>query len=205
MDITLYLSFLAVSFGLIIVPGPNVLVIVSTSVAHGPKRGLLTVAGTSFAMAIQLIVVAVSTAWFVQWITQGLDYLKWLGVAYLLYLGVLHLKAAVRPKTRDVDISSSATFIKGFIVSLTNPKTLLFFGAFLPQFVTATGDYTFQIVLLSLSFLMMAVVLDSGYALLSSKLKVLMSSRNLNVFRNGFSGLLYLGASAWLAVSRHAA
>jgi len=137
MNTTLYLTFLVVSFGLIIVPGPNVLVIVSTSITHGTKRGLQTVAGTSFAMAIQLITVAVGTAWFVQLISNGLYYLKWVGVAYLLYLGLYHLRKVISSKQQETEIAASATFKRGFAVSLTNPKTLLFFSAFLPQFVTS--------------------------------------------------------------------
>lgn len=202
MDITLFLTFLVVSFGLIIVPGPNVLVIVSTSITHGTKRGLQTVAGTSLAMAIQLNVVATGTAWFVQLISDGLYYLKWIGVAYLLYLGLYHLRTALSSTKEEIKITASATFTRGFLVSLTNPKTLLFFSAFLPQFVTAAADYNFQIFLLSLSFLVMAMILDSCYALISSKLTFFVKNRYVNSYQNGFSGLLFLGASAWLAATK---
>jgi len=201
MDITLYLTFLVVSFGLIIVPGPNVLVIVSTSITHGTKRGLQTVAGTSLAMAIQLLVVATSTAWLVQVISNGLQYLKWVGVVYLLYLALYHLKLAFSSGKYEAIDTTSATFRRGFLVSLTNPKTLFFFSAFIPQFVTSAGSYNMQIFLLSLSFLIMAIIMDSCYALLSSKLSVLAKESLLSTFRNGFSGLLYLGACAWLAVT----
>jgi len=204
MDTSLYLAFLLVAFGLIIVPGPNVLVIVSTSITHGKRHGLQTVAGTSLAMAIQLIVVAVSTAWFVQVISDGLQYIKWLGVVYLLYLALLHLKRSFRPEEKETTITSSVTFRRGFLVSLTNPKTLLFFSAFLPQFVTLAGSYEFQIFVLSLSFLLMAILLDSCYALLSARLTLLANKRYLNSFRNGLSGLLYLAVSAWLAAARSA-
>lgn len=82
--------FVLVSLGLIIVPGPNVIVIITTSVVHGRSRGMQTVAGTSAAMIIQLMVAALGTAWFVTAISEGLRWLKWLGVAYLLYLsGIL--------------------------------------------------------------------------------------------------------------------
>ncbi len=201
MDITLYAAFLLVSFGLIIVPGPNVLVIVSTSIAHGKTRGLQTVAGTSLAMAIQLFMVAIGTAWFIRLISNGLYDLKWIGVIYLLYLGLTHLKQVFRTKQQDPDITASATFTRGFLVSLANPKTLLFFSAFLPQFVTDTENYHLQILLLSLSFLVMAMVLDSCYALMSSKLALLIKHRRLRSAQHGLSGLLFLGASAWLAVT----
>jgi len=164
-------------------------------------RGLQTVAGTSLAMAIQLIVVATGTVWFVQLISNGLHHLKWAGVAYLLYLGLHYLKTALYSKNQKTEVTASATFRRGFLVSLTNPKTLLFFGAFLPQFVTPAANYNYQIFLLSFSFLIMAVVLDSCYALLSSNLTLLVNNRCLNLFQNSFSGLLYLGASTWLAAT----
>jgi len=199
MDITLYLSFLAVSFGLIIVPGPNVLVIVSTTIAYGKKRGLQTVAGTSLAMAIQLFMVAAGTAWFVQVISNGLHYLKWIGVVYLLYLGLSHLMKVFSLQKQETELTASATIRRGFLVSLANPKTLLFFSAFLPQFVITTGDYNLQLLLLSSSFLGMAIILDSCYALMSSKLSLLVKNRYLHSSRNGLSGVLFLGASGWLA------
>ena len=199
MDITLYLAFLFVSFGLIIVPGPNVLVIISTSMTHGITRGLQTVAGTSLAMAIQLVVTAMGTTWFVHIISNGLFYLKWIGAVYLVYLGIFRLKAMITLKKEQVNATTSTTFTRGFLVSLTNPKTLLFFSAFLPQFVSKSGNYGLQIFLLSISFLLMAVMLDSCYALLSSKLSLLTKNRYLSTFQNGMSGLLYLIAGIWLA------
>lgn len=202
MDITLYLSFLIISFLVIIVPGPNVLVIVSTSLAHGVRRGLQTVAGTSSAMTLQLLVVGVGTAWFVRLVADGLYYLKWVGIVYLLYLGLRHLAAVIYSKNPEqADITASATFARGFVVSLTNPKTLLFFSAFLPQFISATGDYTAQMLWLSTAFVVMATVLDSCYALLSSRLRYLSGNRDVSQNRHGFSGLLYLAAGAWLAAS----
>lgn len=199
MDTSFFLIFLIVSFGLIIVPGPNVLVIVSTSIAHGTKRGLQTVAGTSFAMAIQLFVVAEGTVWFVRMISDGIYYLKWIGVTYLLYLGIVHLKAAVNPESKEKAVYTTATFSRGFLVSLTNPKTLLFFSAFIPQFVSASGNYRFQIFFISVSFLTLAIVLDSCYALLASRLTHLFKRQNLNTLQNGLCGIIFLGVSIWLA------
>lgn len=199
MDTSLFISFLIVSVGIIIVPGPNVLVIISTSLKYGRSRGLQTVAGTSLAMLVQLIVAGVATTWFIQSLSEGFFILKWLGVAYLLYLGLLHIKYAVLNQESEIKLSAAATFSRGFFVSLTNPKTILFFSAFLPQFISSEGDYLQQINLLSLTFLLIAVILDSGYALLSSKFKSLIEQRDFSRIQNGFSGLLFLGASTWLA------
>jgi threonine/homoserine/homoserine lactone efflux protein len=202
MDINLFFTFFVISFSLIIIPGPNVLVIVSTSITHGKNRGLQTVAGTSIAMAIQLVIVGVGTAWFIQILSEGFYFLKWLGVAYLLYLGFFHIKCTFFSESTKYKLTAASSFSRGFFVSLTNPKTLLFFSAFLPQFISSTEHYLQQITLLSITFLLLAVVLDSCYALLSSRLQPILEQRNLEKIQNGFSGLLFLGASVWLATSR---
>lgn len=201
MDTTLYLTFLVLAFGVIVIPGPNVLVIVSTSITHGRKRGLQTVAGTSIAMAIQLIIVASSTAWLVQLISEGLNYLKWLGVAFLLFLGIYHLKYMMRSTKKVQAVTTTSTFSKGFVVSLSNPKTFLFFSAFFPQFVVASESYFMQMILLSSSFLVMATVLDSCYALMSSKLSLIERMSYMDSLRNGVSGLLYVAAGMWLVIT----
>ncbi|MDX5151209.1 MAG: LysE family translocator, partial [Acidiferrobacterales bacterium] len=153
MDISHYLTFLIVSLGIIIIPGPNVLVIISTSILHGKIRGLQTVAGTSLAMIIQLVIVGIGTSWIIAKLTSGLGYLKWFGIAYLLYLGVKHLVQAVDSEEKYMEIQATTTFARGFVTSLTNPKTLLFFSAYLPQFVSAPQHYAFDISVLSITFL----------------------------------------------------
>ena len=195
-------KFILVSIMIIAIPGPNVLIIVSTTITQGRLRGLQTVVGTSAAMAIQLLISALCTAWFVTGLTQGLLWLKWAGVIYLLYLGINHLRDAI--STDEVKpISAIGSFHRGFLISLTNPKTLLFFSAFLPQFVLPTEPYLLQIVQLSIVFLGLAILLDTGYALLANRLIALLDNRNLSKNQNSFSGLFYLGAGATLAATKN--
>ena len=195
------LAFILVSIGIIIIPGPNVLVVVSTSIAHGKVRGLQTVAGTSTAMLIQLGIAALGTSWFVSTLVNGFVWLKWLGVIYLLYLSVSHL-LAVRNADKT-QISAVGTFQRGFWVSLTNPKAILFFSAYLPQFTTPDTSYQLQIAALSSIFWFLAVVLDSGYALIAHKLSSILKIKNLAKYQHGVSGVLYLSASTILATTKH--
>lgn len=192
--------FLALAFGLIVIPGPNVIVIVTTSIVHGKTRGLQTVAGTSSAMIVQLLVAALGTAWFVTAVSEGLRWLKWLGVAYLLILGIKQIRASFYDKPLS-SLSAAGTFQRGFWISLTNPKTILFFSAFLPQFVSTQQSYLAQIALLSGIFWLMAVVLDSLYALLSSHLSSIIKTSANGRFTGIFSGSLFIGAGAALAVA----
>ena len=202
MDLMLFVSFLVVSVGLIVIPGPNVLLIISTSISHGKTRGLQTVVGTSVGLCIQLSIAALGTTWFVGALAQGFQYLKWFGIAYLAYLGVCHLYRACKPDQSNPELGATSTFSRGFFVSLTNPKTILFFSAFLPQFITPNAAYGPQIIVLSLTFLILAVLLDSCWALLAGKFQRIFRTPNLQRLQNGISGSLYLGASAWLASIR---
>ena len=199
-----FVLFLFVSFVIIIIPGPNVLVIISTSISHGKKRGLQTLLGTSAALVIQLFLAALATTYFVTLLAEGFLWLKWMGVAYLLYLGINHFIAAYSSKGGITEISALGSFQRGFWVSLTNPKTILFFSAFLPQFVDPTASYTTQITLLSISFWILAVIFDGMYALLSSQLKGLTQVNNGERYQNGLSGAIYCVASALLAGSQKA-
>lgn len=195
-----YQLFLLASFAVIVIPGPNVMVIVATSLLQGRASGLRTVAGTSAAMLVQLSIAALGTGLLVSTLAQGLVWLKWLGVAYLVYLGLNSLAGAGRATIESA--AAPRAFGRGFWISLTNPKTILFFSAFLPQFVSPADPYLPQVALLSLSFWGLAVTLDSCYALLAARLGDRFShlARPRVVAR--LSGLVYLGAGALLASAR---
>ena len=196
------LFFILLSIGLIVTPGPNVLVIVSTSIAHGRQRGLQTVAGTASAMGLQLLIAALGTSWLVASLVQGFIWLRWLGVIYLCYLGASHLVSAIKIR-KTIPVSALGSFTRGFVVSLTNPKTILFFGAFLPQFVHSSADYLPQIALLSLIFWLLALFSDTGYVLLASRFSSLLKRQKIAKAENAITGVLYLGAGATLAVTRN--
>jgi len=202
MSLELYLAFVAATIVLILIPGPNVALIVANSVAYGSRHGLVTVAGTSAAMVIQLALTVMGLSGLLALMAEWFEVLRWLGVAYLVYLGLMALLAAPTDltKVRAAGISSARTFTRGFLVSLTNPKTLLFYSAFLPQFVSPGTDASAQLLLLAATFLVIAAVLDSGWALLASKV-----SRFLSVtgrLRNHITGTFYLSAAAGLALAR---
>jgi threonine/homoserine/homoserine lactone efflux protein len=202
MSMDLYLAFLAASLALALMPGPNVALIVSNSLAYGARYGLLTVAGTTSAMVSQLLVVTLGLAGIVAFMSYWFEALRWLGVAYLVYLGIEALRrppvdlAAAKPGPR----SARTIYWKGVFVSLTNPKTLLFFGAFLPQFVDAKGDALTQLALLSLTFLVVCTAVDSAWALAGGYARPLLARAGR--WTNRVSGGVLLTAAAALAVAR---
>lgn len=202
MTLELFLSFVFVSLLVIAMPGPNILVIVSTSLTAGPVRGLQTVVGTSLAMIVQLAIAALGTTGLLVLLNNGLRWLKWAGVVYLLYLA---FSAFRQMKQRNLEQPGGlGSFQRGFWVSLTNPKTIFFFSAFLPQFVSGEQNYLAQISVLSATFWVLAILIDSSYAVLAAKIRRLIASERMHKIQNGLTGTLYLTASALLANSNRA-
>jgi homoserine/homoserine lactone efflux protein len=202
MSLDLYLAFVAASAILILIPGPNVALIVANSVAHGPRYGLLTVAGTSSAMVLQLAVTALGMTELLGTLGSWFEWVRWIGVAYLVYLGVSYWRALPIDLTRTVPErrSARAMFVRALLVSLANPKTLLFYGAFFPQFLSGGADVGGEIALLSATFLALAILVDGGWALLAARARRFLATRGK--LRNRLSGGLMIGAGIGLALAR---
>ncbi|MBI1213910.1 MAG: LysE family translocator [Alphaproteobacteria bacterium] len=202
MSMNLYLAFVAASLALALMPGPNVALIVSNSVAYGPRSGLLTVAGTSSAMIPQLTIVTLGLAGVLEFMSHWFEVLRWIGVAYLIYLGIEALRApvadlgAAKPEPK----SPCAIYAKGLFVSLTNPKTLLFFGAFLPQFVDPKGNAVAQLALLSATFLTVCTMVDAAWAMAAGRARPLLARAGR--WTNRVTGGVLITAAAALALSR---
>ena len=202
MDWHLYFAFVAATAVLMLIPGPNVGLIVANSVAHGTRSGLITVAGTSCAMVPQLLLTLLGMSAVLTVLSDWFNWLRWIGVAYLLYLGIkqwrahdsdlLGLKAGQKP--------ARAIFARGFLVSLSNPKTLLFYGAFFPQFVNVQHDAVSQFALLAATFLVVGVFIDGSWALLAGRARPFLAKRG--TVRHRVSGSLLIAAALGLALAR---
>lgn len=201
MSWELYLGFVLATAVLILIPGPNVALITANSVARGTRLGLVTVAGTSSAVAVQLVLTALGLTAVLSALALWFEWLRWIGVAYLLYLGLRQWFAPV------ADLSAvtaerrpaSAIYLRGFLVGLTNPKTLLFYGAFFPQFLDAGRPLGSQVGLLCVTFLVIAVVLDSLWAVVAGRARWLLAARPK--LRNRLSGGCLMAAGAGLALA----
>jgi homoserine/homoserine lactone efflux protein len=197
-----YFAFVLATTALLLIPGPNVALIVANSVAHGTRYGLLTVLGTSSAMVLQLGLTVLGMTTALDALAAGFGWLRWLGVAYLAFLAVQQWRA------RPVDLVDGAPepksvrtiYARAFFVSLTNPKTLLFYGAFLPQFVTLDARSKSGLWLLSATFLGLALCFDSGWAILAGRVRGFLSTRRK--LQRRATGSLLLGAALGLALAR---
>ncbi len=204
MDPQLYLAFVLATTILILIPGPAVTLILATSLAHGARAALVTVAGSSSAIVIQLAITALGMTSLMLLLSEWFEWLRWAGVAYLVYLGVQHwrVSAEASPDQTARTPSSNRLYWRGFVVNATNPKTLFFYAAFFPQFVELDRPLALQLIVLCATFLIIATLLDGTYALLGGRLRGLLGAPRWIRLRNRLTGSLLIGAGLGLALVR---
>jgi threonine/homoserine/homoserine lactone efflux protein len=201
MTIELYVAFVAATVTLMLIPGPNVALITANSIHHGQRSGLATVAGTCAAMVPQLALTALGMTEALGLAGRWFVVLRWAGAAYLLWLGIRAWRGGPDDAVNATEERAPlrAVFLNGFLISLTNPKTLLFYAAFFPQFVTADHPDA-QLWLLASTFLVLAAVIDCGWALLAGRLRGVLAGRAR--LRGRMTGAVLIAAGAGLAVAR---
>jgi homoserine/homoserine lactone efflux protein len=202
MTFELYFAFAAATALLMLIPGPNVALTAGTSVARGLRHGLATVAGTSTAMVVQLALVGAGLNAMLLTMADRFEILRWIGAAYLVYLGIAMWRA--NPPARHEQTSPRRAYrnayLRGLLVSLTNPKTLFFYGAFFPQFIASDAAAAPQILLLAATFLAIAIIIDSGWAIAAARLRA--ARLTGTKIGNRLGGSLLIGAGLGLALAR---
>ena len=201
MDQSLFLAFVAATILLALFPGPNMALIISNSVAHGARYGFWTLLGTSAALAVQLAVVALGMTTLLATAGTWFDLLRWGGALYLIWMGIQAWRAPVTTlATAAAPPRPRATVTRGFLVSITNPKTLLFFGAFFPQFVSPGHAMVPQLLAMSVTFLVIVAALDSVWAALAGRLRGMIVRQGR--LPNRICGGLLVSAGLALAAAR---
>lgn len=202
MSVETYLTFVLACAALSIVPGPNVTIIVANSLRGGLRAGLASVAGTQVGVFILLLVLAAGLQLVVEHMAVIFDWIRLAGAAYLIWLGAKLVISKSKPGTIDqLDESKTSYFWQGCIVLLSNPKALLFFGAFIPQFVDPAGNTFWQTIGLGGTFMAVTTVLDSGYALAAGRARAWLSQSRVKVIER-VSGAFMIAGGMWLALVR---
>jgi threonine/homoserine/homoserine lactone efflux protein len=196
----LLLAFAAAVTLLMLVPGPNVALIVANSGRHGTRAGLATVAGTLAAQALSLALVTAGLTALLETVGALFSWLRWVGAAYLVWLGVRQWRAPPRDLSQAQAQPRGALLLQAFLISLVNPKTLLFYGAFLPQFISLERPVVPQAALLSVIFLAIALTVDSGWALAAGRARPLLARPGRLMGR--LSGGILIGAGVTLGLLR---
>ena len=169
MSLELYAAYLLACVIFTLVPGPTVTLIVANSLTHGARAGLLNVAGTQLGLAVFVGVLVIGLASVIEALGVWFDWVRFIGAAYLVWIGIKMFRASGRlDDPGRTPAPRGGFFLQGFLVMLSNPKVLIFFGAFIPQFVDPSGDYVAQVILLGATAMATAAITDGAYAILTA-------------------------------------
>jgi len=202
MSLELYIAYVLTCAVIALIPGPTVTVIVANSLRYGARAGLLNVAGTQLGLGLMMLILVVGLSSVIAAMGWLFEWLRWAGAAYLVWLGYKLL----RSPEAIADASSAPAprggfVLQGFLVLMANPKALLWFGAFIPQFVDPNGNYVGQIVLLGVTAMAVALVSDGAYAVLTGRAGAFLSRKRIRLVSR-LSGGFLIGGGIWLALTR---
>lgn len=205
LDLTTLIPYLGACFLLAIVPGPTVTVIVANALARGTGAGLAIVAGTQAGFLVMTLVVALGMQALVAFMGWAFDWIKLIGAAYLVWLGwkMWRSNGELGEARAERTKSRLAMAVEGFLVILSNPKALIFLGAFLPQFVDVTQPTFPQVMVLGLFFMLVAGSTDAIYAIVAGRARGLLSAARVRVISR-VSGLILMAGGVWLALQKRA-
>jgi threonine/homoserine/homoserine lactone efflux protein len=197
-DLTTWWLFVAASLVLLLTPGPAVLFIVARSVQQGRAAGLVSVIGIHLGTIVHIVAAAVGLSTLLMSSAIAFAIIKYLGAAYLIWMGIrTFMSGDIDPDLPPVPRVGSLrrAFRDGFLVNLFNPKTGIFFLAFLPQFVDPRmGAVHWQILALGLTFMALGILTDGIFAFAAGTLgDVLRRSRRLQQLLRWFSGTSFIG------------
>lgn len=202
MSLELYLAYVVACIALALLPGPNVTLLIANGLRHGTRAAMTCLAGTQVGLAIVIAIVGAGLTTLMATMGYWFDWVRLAGAAYLIWLGIGMLRAkATFASTEPAAPPRGGFFLQGLLVLLSNPKVLVFFGAFIPQFVNMKGDHFSQVVLLGVTFMVIAGLTDAVYALLAGRARAFLSERRAQLLSR-MSGMFMIGGGVWLALTR---
>lgn len=205
MNLHLFLAYCIAVAILVLIPGPIVTLVVANSLSHGSRSGLATVAGASIGNAILLGATAIGLVAFFALLSEILQVVRWAGAVYLIWLGIRQWRVNGR---QGVTIAPAAKrslrafFLQGFLVAVTNPKAIVFYIAFLPQFVDSHLPAARQLLVMSGTMIVMALLSDSAYALLAGQARGWFTAPERRRLQSRISGTLLIGVGCGLLLAR---
>jgi homoserine/homoserine lactone efflux protein len=201
IDPSILLPYLAACFLFSIVPGPSVTVVVANSRACGTRAGLATILGTELSMLSMVIVVALGLDAVMAFVSEAFTLIKLVGAAYLIWIGWKMFTSSGK-----LDIATPGARLpwgryvwQAAVVNWSNPKTLLFLGAFLPQFVDMSRPALGQIIILGLIVMAVATLTDLFYAVIAGRARLLLTQARVRLM-NRVSGVVLMLGGVWIAL-----
>jgi threonine/homoserine/homoserine lactone efflux protein len=200
MNWHLFSAFLVIAVVLYLTPGPVVTLVVTTGARAGIRAALLTVAGGVIGNALLLACIAFGLSWILQTSAEIFDYLRWIGAAYLIWLGVMAWR---QPDMATATAPRGGVHAwRGFVVALTNPKTIAFFTAFLPQFIDPALPAERQLLAMCMTSVLLGGLLDSGWGIAAGLGRAWFLKPSRTKLLNRISGFVLIGGGIWLSLAR---
>src|SRR6187397_551356 len=203
MSLQVYLAFVAACVALALIPGPVVTLVLANGLRYGTSAALINIAGVQAGLAIVIGIVAVGLTSLMATMGYWFDWVRFAGAAYLIWLGIKLIRSPVEGVSVDElpPPPRGGFFLQGFLVLLSNPKVLVFFGAFIPQFMDMNQDHFPQVALLGATFMVTAASTDAVYALLAGRARLFFSAHRTRLLSR-ISGGFMIGGGIWLALTR---
>lgn len=205
IDLAILLPYIAACFLFSIVPGPAVTVVVANSLSGGTRAGLLTILGTELSMLSMVFVVALGLEAVMTLVSEAFLVIKLVGAAYLIWIGWKMFTSSGRLALDGAAPRRSlGRYVwQGALINWSNPKALLFLGAFLPQFVDMSRPAFDQIMVLGLIVMAVATSTDAIYAILAGRARQVLTTARVRMMSR-VSGLILMAGGIWLAFQKRA-
>ncbi|WP_441280951.1 LysE family translocator [Tardiphaga sp. 862_B3_N1_1] len=203
MSLQVYLAFVVACIALALLPGPNVTLVIANGLRYGTRAAMISIAGTQAGLAVVIGIVALGLATLMATMGYWFDWVRFAGAAYLVWLGIKMVRAPVKGIDADTPPAPprGGFFLQGMMVLLSNPKVLVFFGAFIPQFVDMEKNHILQVGILGATFMVTAALTDIVYAVAAGRARQFFSARRTRLLSR-ISGGFMIGGGVWLALTR---
>ncbi|GAA5235942.1 threonine transporter RhtB [Verticiella sediminum] len=206
MSLSTWLAFFAASWAISFSPGSGAVSAMSAGLRYGFRRGYWNTVGLIAGILLQILVVGVGLGALLATSEIAFAIVKWLGVAYLIYLGIKQMRADTSPVDPDAPATDgriSTLVLRGFLVNASNPKGTVFLLAVVPQFIAGGQPLLPQYAAIAATLAFTDLVAMAIYTALAARvLRLLRSRRHIRWLNRGFGGL-FIAAGAWLATFRH--
>jgi len=202
-----WIAFTFASILLTLIPGPSVLLVISQALTKGKNAAIMCILGDMIGTVVLIVLSLLGVGALLATSAVLFQIVKWAGIFYLAYLGISQLIGAGKQVEKNSDAESSAqsswrSFWAGSITAVLNPKAIIFYMAFLTQFIDVNGNFILQMGILTLTSVIVVAVLLTGYAIVAARAQKSFQSRKAQKAIGYTGGGLMLGGSALMAATR---
>jgi len=205
MDLNTWLTLLLATIAISISPGAGAVVSMNYGINYGLKKSYAAIFGLQAGLLIQTFIVVIGLGALIAKSVLIFNIIKWIGVAYLLYMGLSKIFEKVEAVEDEVQIklySVKKAFISATLINLTNPKATIFLVAFIPQFLNPNASIWYQLLIISFTLVAIDVIVMTGYSSMASKLKFLIKDSKALKIQNRITGSFLILAAVFMSTTK---